>query len=413
MEIFTGPHKIKFILQDNNNWQRFALKHPELMRPAVLENIQKLFDCRTEALGFHTYVCPRCGHTVHVPHTCKSRFCSSCGKVATDNWMNESLNRLLNVPYFHIVFTVSDQLRILIKANRKVLLGRMLKDAAHSIIEWSKQYADDPFVPGIIAVLHTFGADLKFHPHIHLLVTAGGLSLDKTRWIEDRRNYLLPEHGLKKRWKYRVLSAIRELLKEQQLNIPITSPFSSLPKLRRLLNDLWFKTWYVFIGKRLDDASFTVHYIGRYTKRPVISETRIYRYDGETVTFLYKDTTTGETAHLTLTVDEFIQRLIQHIPDKHFRQVRYYGLFAPKAQTNGLNSARKLVAQPPPRMLDPYRKNWRERRIAQTGYDPLICPYCDIELEIVEVTYGPKPKNINLELFDARGSPCFGNEKFN
>ena len=412
MEIFTGPHKIKYILQDNKNWEHFVLKHPELMRPSVLENIQKLFDCGTEVMGYHTYVCPGCDYTIRVPHSCKSRFCSSCGKVATDKWMKESLNRLLNVPYFHIVFTAPHTLRGLITCNR-ILLSALLYHAAHSIIEWTKKYADDPFIPGIIVVLHTFGADLKFHPHIHILVTAGGLSLDKTRWISDRRKYLLPEHGLKKRWKYRILSAIRELLKEQKLNIPLMEAYSTDSKIRKLLNNLWGKIWYVFIGKRLSDASYTIHYIGRYTKRPVISETRIYKYDGETVTFLYKDTNTGEKIHLTLTVDEFIKRLIQHIPDKHFRQVRYYGLFAPKSQATGVNIARKIVDQPPARMIKPQPQTWRERRIAQNGFDPLICPYCNIELELIDVTYGLKPKNLNLELFDARGSPCFGNAKYN
>jgi len=412
MEFFTGPHKIKHILQDNKNWEHFVLKHPQLMRPAVLENIQKLFDCGTEAMGYHTYACPGCGYTVRVPHSCKSRFCSSCGKVATDKWMKESLNRLLNVPYFHIVFTVPHTLRGLIKVNR-ILLSSLLYHAAHSIIEWTKKYADDPFIPGIIVVLHTFGADLKFHPHIHILVTAGGLSLDKTRWIPDRRKYLLPEHGLKKRWKYRILSTIRELLKEQKLNIPLMEAYSTDSKIRKLLNNLWGKIWYVFIGKRLSDASYTIHYIGRYTKRPVISETRIYKYDGETVTFLYKDTSTGEKTHLTLTVDKFIKRLIQHIPDKHFRQVRYYGIFAPRSQATGVDIARKIVDQPPARMIKSQPQNWRERRISQNGVDPLICPYCNIELELVEVTYGPKPENLNLELFDTRGSPCFGNAKYN
>jgi len=412
MEFFTGPHKIKFILQDNNNWHRFVLKYPGLMKTAIIENIQKLFDCGTEAMGYHTYVCPNCGYTVRIPHSCKSRFCSSCGKVATDKWMQESLNRILNVPYFHIVFTVPDKLRELIKVNRS-LLNTLPYHAAHSIIEWAKKYADDPFVPGIIAVLHTFGADLKYHPHIHLLVTAGGLSLDKLRWITDRRKFLLPEYGLKKRWRYRIISTVRKLLKEQLLNIPLIEAYSTDSKIRGLLNKLYGKIWYVFIGKRLDDASFTIHYIGRYTKRPVISETRIFKYDGNTVSFLYKDTGTGKKTHLTLTVEDFIKRLIQHIPDKHFRQIRYYGIFAPKSQATGLDIARELVAQPPARMIKPQPQNWRDRRISQNGVDPLICPHCNIELELYEVTYSPKYEDHNLELFDARGDPCFGNVKYN
>ena len=326
--------------------------------------------------------------------------------------MQESLNRLLNVPYFHIVFTVPDKLRELIKANRS-LLNTLPYHAAHSIIEWAKKYADDPFVPGIIAVLHTFGADLKYHPHIHLLVTAGGLSLDKLRWITDRRKFLLPAYGLKKRWRYRIISTVRKLLKEQQLNIPLMEVYSTDSRIRRLLNKLYGKIWYVFIGKRLDDASFTIHYIGRYTKRPVISETRIYKYDGNTVTFLYKDTSTGKKIHLTLTVENFIKRLIQHIPDKHFRQVRYYGIFAPKSQATGLDIAREVVVQSPARMIKPQPQNWRDRRISQNGVDPLICPRCNIKLELYEVTYGPKYEDRNLKLFDARGDPCFGNVKYN
>jgi hypothetical protein len=175
VELITGNITIKHILQHNNNWQRFYVKHKHRIRESVVENIGKLFLCRTQELGFHKYQCPHCGETVCVAHSCKSRICSSCGKLATDRWIASSLSQFPNVSYQHLVFTLPEEVRTLILLNRKLLLDALFRLASCTVASWAIR--NKSYVPGIAMVLHTFGRDLKFNPHIHMLVTCGGLSL--------------------------------------------------------------------------------------------------------------------------------------------------------------------------------------------------------------------------------------------
>lgn len=379
MEIITGNITIKHILQDNNNWQRFYDKHRALIREDIVWNINKLFSCRT-SLGFHKYRCPDCNHTVTVPHTCKSRICSSCGTIATDNWIASSLNEILDVQYQHFVFTLPSVINILILFNRKLLLGILFKYVSMTILSWTKE--NKSYVPGIIMVLNTFGKDLKFNCHIHVLITCGGLSLDKSRWIH---NFYIPHDALKKIWRYQIINSLRTLFKEQSLTLPETEDFSDYTSFNKFLDKLYKKTWYIHLGKPLSDASFTVGYIGRYAKRPVIAETRITSYDGKYVTFYFNDHSTGKTIHLKLTVEEFIKRFIRHIPDKHFRQIHYAGIFAPRVKTSSIVIAEKL--------LNKFKKaaakilTWRERRIKSNGKDPLTCPNCLKEMVLISITY--------------------------
>jgi hypothetical protein len=186
-------------------------------------------------------------------------------------------------------------------------------------------------------VLHTFGRDLKFNPHIHMLITCGGLSLDYSRWIN---NSYIPHEPLKDIWRYKVISFIRKSVKKDLLTLP--SRISC--NLNRFLNDLYSKIWYVNIGKKLPNAAFTIMYIGRYTKRPVIAESRIVEYDGKFVLFSYEDHITSETLYVRLTVEEFIARLIRHIPGKGFRQIRHAGIFATRVRSKLIPAVKNMLA---------------------------------------------------------------------
>lgn len=339
MEVFTGKITIKHILQHNNNWQRFHSKYKHRIRESVVENIDKLFLCRTQELGFHKYQCPHCGETVTVPHSCKSRICSSCGKLATDRWMSSAITQFPNVSYQHLVFTVLGELRTLILLNRKLLLNALFKLAALTVTTWT--ITNKSYIPGITMVMHTFGRDLKFNPHIHILLTCGGLSLNHDRWIN--RSFI-PHQALKPIWRYQVISFIRNSAQKNLLILPLTLNLNSL------LNTLYCKIWYVNIGRKLPNARFTITYIGRYAKRPVIAESRILQYDGYFVLFSYEDQLSSKTFYVRLSVDEFIARLIRHIPDKGFRQIRYAGIFASRVRSklipwvnNMLENIRKSV----------------------------------------------------------------------
>jgi hypothetical protein len=373
MELITGNISIKYILQHNNNWLRFYSNNKHLIRESVVENINKLFLCRTQELGFHKYQCPHCGENICVPHSCKSRICSSCGKLATDRWISSSLSLFPNVGYQHLVFTVPEELRNIILFNRKIMLDALFRLAAYSVTTWTT--TNKSYIPGITMVLHTFGRDLKFNPHIHMMLTCGGLSLGRDRWID---NFFIPHQALKPMWRYNVISFIRNSAKKQQLILPASV------KLNALLDTLYSKIWYVNLGRKLSNVRFTIIYIGRYTKRPVIAESRILEYDGKFMIFSYEDQISSKTLYVRLTVEDFIARLIRHIPDKGFRQIRYAGIFAARVRSKLIPAVNNI--------LENIRKSANifignlRNYLAQTPR----CPSCGCEMILIGISHNGK-----------------------
>ena len=216
LETIEGQYTIKQIFQDNGNWERFKTKYHDRLRPTIIREVEKMLACRDPLqLGYHKYVCKKCGQVERiVPHSCKSRFCSSCGKVMVDQWIERSMSGFVDVPYHHIVFTIPKELRHLFRWDRSGY-GDLFTAASRTLLEWCKGQG---FTPGIVAVLHTFGSDLKGNPHIHVLITEGGLSLDRQRWIA---NAFIPWRMLKARWKYHVVTLLRPKLKRaiQELRV--------------------------------------------------------------------------------------------------------------------------------------------------------------------------------------------------
>jgi len=257
--------------------------------------------------------------------------------------------------------------------------------------------------------MHTFGSRLNFHPHIHILVSDGGLSSDNGSFSWKHCSFF-PEKILKARFRYILVKKLRQWvaqkLKEKTLSIPRsiqlfwlkkynTSDFFDVAKL------LYQVIWYVFIGEKLTNALYTTRYIGRYAKRPCISETNIvcYSYEKQLVSFLFKDKITHTKITETVCVDEFIKRLIRHIPEKHFRMIRHYGFYANRIKNNLLDVLAPLlnaiygsafVLYDPDFQL----ASWRARILRSSGSDPLICPNCHLTMKLIEMTIkgrdGPK-----------------------
>lgn len=385
MEVFSGKYSIKQILLHNNNWDNFVAQYGSRIRPDVHYNVDKIFSCKTDSLGFHQYTCPECGYNKKVPHTCKSRFCSSCGKVAVDNWVQNSISKFPDIEYRHIVFSMPEQLRDLCLLNRELFLNALFKLAAHSIISWAKE--QNNCIPGIISVLHTFGKDLKINPHIHIIVSCGGLFLDHSKWIPFS---FFPEKVLKARWKYNVISFLRTSFKKNQLKLTQhLNLFSTYPAFNSFLNMLYRRyIWYAHIGRKLSSLFFTIQYVGRYTKRPVIAETRISSYDGNSVSFWYDDKALQKKVYITLSIQDFIKRIVRHIPNKYFKQIRYFGIFAPRVKTKLCNIVTYLLNknfEPSCSIL-----SWRQRMTRQNGTDPLLCPVCNIPMKLSDIIF-PSP----------------------
>jgi hypothetical protein len=394
------------------HWESFVAKNCKWIRPVVFETVRKLMACRTPALGCHVYKCPRCQRVEVVPHSCKSRFCPSCGKLATDRWADGVLNELLNVPYHHVVMSGPWQLRPIVAFNRELGLNLLVRAAVGCLKQWAKD--QHRMRMGIIVVIHTFGSDIKWHPHIHLLVTEGGLSLDGRRWIRPYKlGWLISHAGLKKMWRYHCLTAFRRAHKAGQLRWEASSAFmKKYPVFNKMLSTLYNLTWYVHIGASLLDPGGTVRYIGRYTKRAVLAEYRITHCDDKVVRFSFRDYAQGgKTSYKALPVLAFIKRLIRHIPDKHFKMVRHAGLFASRWKGRYLSEARAALAaqagdaheivlehEPSTALL-----SWRERRIAEQGEDPLRCPTCQVPMELQCRVFGSHA--VIAEYFEACKRP--------
>jgi len=342
--------------------------------------------------------------------------------------VTQVLNGLLDVPYHHLVMSIPWQLRIVIIMNRWEGLNLLVRAGCEAIQQWARDTKGMRM--GILAVIHTSGSDMKWHPHIHLIVTAGGLSLDGSRWIAtDPRflmhhflmhhflmhhflmhHFLMHHAGLKKRWKYQVTTGMKKSHREGQWRFPKSKSFlKQYPNFAAILNKLWHVTWYAHIGASLLDPRFSVQYIGRYTKRAVMAEYRIrytkravmaeYRiryYDGKLVRFSFKDyAKDGKTSYMTLKVKTFIGRIIRHIPDKHFPMIRYAGIFCNRWKHRYLSEARSALNQTHVQEKKP-TETWAERQthytgtdpLTYTGTDPLTCPKCDIKLTFVGHFFG-------------------------
>lgn len=389
------------------HWEVFVATNLGWIRPVVFETVHKILACQTPILGCHLYRCP-CGQTLVVPHSCKSRFCPRCGKLATDRWADGVLNELLNVPYHHLVFSVPWQLRTVIAFNRSSGLNLVVRAACGCLKQWA---ADQKGMRlGIVAVIHTFGADIKWHPHVHLLVTEGGLSLDGTTWIRPYNpGWLISQVGLKKMWRYHCITAFRQAHRAGAFRFPAKCAFlKKFSCFTKMLSNLYEKTWYVHIGAALNDPGATVRYIGRYTRRAVLAEYRITYYDGKSVHFRFKDYARGgQTSVKRLSVLAFLGRLFRHIPDKHFKMIRYAGLFATRWKARYLKQARVALGQASPAQLpaSPARSMlpWRQRRLAATGNDPLLCRVCGIPMHFAGAIFGSH--RIIAEYFEAAGLP--------
>jgi len=244
--------------------------------------------------------------------------------------------------------------------------------------------------------MHTFGAKLDFHPHIHILLTLGGSATDDNFDFDVWKDCsFFPEKVLKTEFKRLLLKSLRKMAKEKLLSIPLIIKQQWWEKFNvsnfyLVSQKLWNIIWYVYIGEKLDNAVYTTRYIGRYAKRPSISETKIdfYCKEKQVVTFTYKDKLSKTDKQLTLSVDEFIGRLVRHIPEKNFRMIRYYGLYANAVKNKLipilsyqifiLYGYAKLVFSP---------NNWRERMKRLTGADPLLCPNCNVQMKLTEIGY--------------------------
>lgn len=400
--ILRGPFTLKNILQEN--WDRFLAVHQTLVTWSMAYNVWKVMNCREpEGLGYATFACPdHPGEVCRIPRSCKSRFCSVCAKVQVDKWVADMNLLFPNCSYFHVTFTVPAQFRTLLFEKRS-LLNAVFSAAAETLISFCKEQG---FLPAITAVLHTFGSDLKRHIHIHFIVSAGGLKLSgKAERYTRFNNRKMKDPRAKKRkvsvlvddpswmtwtkFPYKMLQKryqallIRHMKEQIQNDIHSNDPdpdlmvFSDPAVIKVFFDDLqkeYQNGFFVHITEERKDLKLTVAYVGRYARRPPLSELRIKDYTGEMVTFEFKDyRDNGSKSLYTLKTIEFIRKLVRHIPPHYFNVIRHYGLLASRVKTTYKKITDRLLGKASGVKAD---QDWRERQTEFRGKDPLLCRIC-------------------------------------
>ena len=337
--------------------------HP---RPAVIENVNKMIHCGDSSHGGAMYGCPHCGNLKFVPFRCKSRFCPSCGNKYNQLRSFHMSCKLVSCVHRHCVFTIPAELRVYFLEDRTLLdcLFHSVRDVVLRM--FSKMNKTENFTPGLICILHTFGRDLKWNPHIHALISEGGAG-NITPWRPV------------KHFDYSFLrNAFRKVLLER-----LTSRIG--PTFRKVKNEMYTKHadgFYVRAKPNLCTPDITIKYISRYLGRPVIATSRIDTYDGENVTFHYTRHEDNKTVTETIPALNFIQKLIVHIPEKHFKMLRYYGIYAKHHKQE--KKLRRCISAEKQHFLRSIQ-DWRQSILLSFGYDPLCCSECGTSMLVLEV----------------------------
>ena len=347
-------------------FRRYGLAYLQRFGKAMLPSHRRAFQdivaCRTEALGGHVFVCDHCGHEQYAYHSCRNRSCPKCHKDDTEAWLEARRKELLSVPYFHVIFTLPQELRHCVRRHQKKLYAILMKAAAQALI---KLAADPHYVGGLIgilAVLQTWTRALVYHPHVHCLVPAGGVSADGRAWLDARVTYLVPVDALSRIFR----GLFRELVGKE------------LPELR-LPESVWQAKWVVHCKPAIQGTERVLDYLGRYVHRVAITNNRILSIDEGKVTFRYKDSRDACWKQMTLPADEFMRRFLQHVLPMGFHKVRYYGLWSP--------AHRRLLRQVQLRLGrgEPSPEQGGPEPDIGSGDDPtglaprlLTCPHCRI-----------------------------------
>ena len=369
-EIKTTETKPKYTIKQifADHWQLFLIAYACLtIRKAVYINVDKILKCQTPALGFTTFFCEKCATVRKVFHTCKSRFCNSCGIKYAKERATAIAAKCINCRHRHLVFTIPEELRDFFRKDRS-LLNLLFDAASQTVLSWFHDLnKSQDFKPGIICALHTFGRDLKWNPHIHALCTEGALGNTETFRYVRHIDYT----ALRKRFQTILLNLLEIKLGKNNF--------------RPLKNKIYAKTKNGFYVRAKPNKSpnikAAIQYVVRYTGRPVMAQSRIINYDGKNVTFYYQRHEDNQRVEETISAFDFIKRLIIHISDIEFKMIRYYGIYSKEHKFHGkmimMFNKHQLKLQ---KMMN----RWQLSIMSDFHHNPLSCPCCNSRMKLLE-----------------------------
>lgn len=368
--------------------QQVLQKHYEPKPDAnihVQNVMQRLKTCRTAALGYHAYRCSdeACAHIKYQYHSCRDRHCPNCGALKKQEWIEARMQELLPVKYYHVVFTLPHELNSLVPGHRKLLFKLLFDASSQTLLTFAKDPKYLAATPGIISVLHTWGQQLSFHPHVHCIVSGGGITKDNT-WKEARKSkydFLFPVKAMKEVYRAKFLEALQQMTAKGEVTMPEGTDG------KELINLLYRKEWIVYAKAPFGGPHAVIEYLGRYTHKVAISNHRICSMDDDTVTFEYKDYADGnKKKQMSLMPKEFIRRFRQHVLPKGFTKIRTYGYLANRKRHQRINEVLKSMKLPLHKGLIKIPLELRMQQ--QYGINIHECPCCKGKtLQLVQVYY--------------------------
>jgi hypothetical protein len=338
--------------------------------------VRALVRCRTAQLGGHMDACAACGHARPSYNSCRDRHCPKCQGLAQARWVRARMQRVLPTHHFHVVFTLPAELRSLAARNRALVFELIMKAAADSLLDLGRdpKWLGAEAQLGITAVLHTWTRELVFHPHVHCIVTGGGLALDGSRWVAARGDFLFPVRVLGALFRGNVLDGLARARREGRLRL---APEDEGRAARHRMDALRRAAWVVYAKRPFGGAEQVYRYLGRYTHRVAISNARILSATPRAVTFRTRGDATA-----TLGPVAFLRRFLQHVLPPGFVKIRHYGLLASGNVTTRLERARALLGGATATPVDePHADGdpdepWPELLAAVADIDVSLCPAC-------------------------------------
>jgi hypothetical protein len=308
--------------------------------------LRAITHCRTAALGGHIDTCPGCGYEGGVSYnSCRNRHCPKCQAQARQRWISAREREVLPVPYFHVVFTLPHELNALCARNARVLYDLLFHCSASAMLEMAANPKRLGARIGFISVLHTWGHNLLLHPHVHCIVPAGGLSPDHQRWVSPKYAFFLPVDALGVVFRAKFVEELREAYRLGKLVFSgATAELRNPKRFNAFVDSLFRQKWVVYAKPAFGGPSQVLRYLGRYTHRVAISNHRLLAFDGEQVTFRWRDYAHGNKQRkMTLRATEFLRRFSQHILPRGFVRVRQFGYLANNHRSELLSLARRLL----------------------------------------------------------------------
>ena len=350
----------------------FLEKYGAKLTPEQHRALKDLASCRTAALGGHVLGCTECGHRQIAYNSCGNRHCPTCQATAAARWLEARAAELLPTPYFHIVFTLPNALDRIALANPRVVYDLLMRATAETLLEVAADPQHLGAQIGVLAVLHTWGQNLQFHPHVHCVVPGGGLSPDGTRWVASASNFFLPVRVLSRVFRGKFLAGLRAAFARGELRF-------AADQFDQALSEAAHTEWVVYAKPPFGGPEQVLKYLAQYTHRAAISNHRLLGFENGKVRFRYKDYAHGNRQRvMMLSALEFVRRLLLHVLPTGFMRIRHYGIQANRHRHEKLALCRQLLGSE--KTAEPEsseEKETVESRESPSSITPTrVCPVC-------------------------------------